>query len=361
LGEIIKETVGSHHYGPADPKDLHLTDPKTVRPLGSVASNTATSAATGAATPAAAGTDAHYARDKDAPKHYDTTDATLRTSAPAATSAGTSGSGIHAEHAKENVGKYNTTTSSAVPASHSYKPSMNAAGPATAAATAGAVGAGIHAARNKDDAKIYDPHATSTVPTSHTSVPVVNTTGQNKAPHLTAPLAAAGLTGAAVGTAASLGAHQSSAAGDPTVYRDNVQTGNLDSGLGTRNQPLTGTSLNAAPPADYHGQMPQVKPGEEVMWVKKITTTDYYDGDENADQHGGVIEDPNRDRADYHANVNTSNTDYGNKQHGVLKPDTNVQRQEQQEHGQQRHHHGGLVDRLLGRHHDEADKGKQRS
>ncbi|KAF9952930.1 hypothetical protein BGZ70_000427 [Mortierella alpina] len=360
LGEIIKETVGSHNYGPADPKDLHLTDPKTVRPPGSIASNTASSAATGAATAADVGAGAHYARGEDATKHHDTTDATLRTSAPTATNAGTVGSDIHAQHAKDDARKYDSTTSSAVPALHSYKPSANVAGPATAAATAGAVGAGIHATRNKDDTKIHDAHASSTVPTSHTSVPVVNTAGQTKATHSTAPVAAAGLTGAAAGTAASLGAHQSSAAAGPTAYRDNVQPGNLNSGLGTRSQHLTDTSSNVAPPADYHGQVPQVKPGEEVLWVKKITTTDYYDGDENANERGGVIEDSNRDMAGHHANVNTSNTDYGSKQHGSSNPDTNVQRQEQPEHGNQRHHHGGLVDRLLGRHHDETDKGKQR-
>ncbi|CAO3568054.1 unnamed protein product [Mortierella alpina] len=363
LGEIIKETVGSHSYGPADPKDLHLTDPKTVRPLGSIASNTASSAATGAATAAAVGAGAQYARGKDDTKHHDTTDATARTSAPAATTAGIADSGIHAGHGIDDVRKHDTTTS-AVPASHSYKPSANAAGPATAAATAGALGAGIHAARNKDDAKTYDAHGTSTVPSSHTSVPVVNTTDQTKTTHSTAPVAAAGLTGAAAGTAASLAANRSSAAAGPTAYRDNVQTGNqagnLNSGLGNRNQHLTDTSSNVAPPADYHGPMPQVKPGEEVLWVKKITTTDYYDGDENTGEYGGAIKDSNRDRTDYHTNVNTSNTDYGGKQHGGSKSDTNVQRQEELEHGNQRHHHGGLVDRLLGRHHDETDKGKER-
>ncbi|KAF9984125.1 hypothetical protein BGZ75_004293 [Mortierella antarctica] len=362
LGEIIKETVGSHNYGPADPKDLHLTDPKTVRPLGSIASNTAATAAAGTAAAAAVGAGAHYARGKDDTKHDDTTDATMRSSAPLATTAGTVDSGTHAALAKDDVRKYDTTVSSTAPASHAYKPSVNAAGAATAAATAGAVGAGIHAARSKDDAKIYDTQPSSTVPTSHTSVPVVNQTGQTKTTHSTAPVAAAGLTGAAAGTAAALGAHRSSATtstanAGSTAYGENVQTGSLNSDLGTRTQHLTDTSSNAATPADYHGQMPQVKPGEEVVWVKKITTTDYYDGDENVDEHGGVIDDSNRDMADYHANVNTSNTDYGGRQHGGLKTDTNVQHQEQLEHGNQRHHHGGLVDRLLGRHHDETDKG----
>ncbi|KAF9951050.1 hypothetical protein BGZ72_007331 [Mortierella alpina] len=354
LGEIIKETVGGHHYGPADPKDLPLTDPKTVRPLGSIVGNTA-----------AVGAGAHSARSNDVPKKYDTTDP-VRTTAPAATTAGTVGSGIHSEHAKDDVRRHDATPSSTIPASHAYKPSVNTAGPA-AAATAGAVGAGIHAARTKDDAKIYETNPTSTAPTSHTSVPVVNKTGQTKTTHSTAPVVAAGLTGAAAVPAAAMGAHRSAATTGnantvPTAYRENVQAGGLNSGLGTRNQQLTDIRSDVATPADYHGQMPQVKPGEEVVWVKKITTTNYYDGEENVDENGGVIVDSNRDLADSHANVNTSNTDYGGKQHGGLKSDANVQRQQQEqlEHGNEHHHHGGLMGRLLGRHHDETDKGKQR-
>ncbi|KAF9278937.1 hypothetical protein BGZ68_008229 [Mortierella alpina] len=395
LGEIIKETVGGHHYGPADPKDLPLTDPKTVRPLGSIASDTAATTAAGAATAAAVGAGAHHAHSKDTAKNDNTADSAMRTSVPVATSAGTVASGIHAAQAKDDVKKYDTTMSSATPPSHSYKPSAaNAAGPATAAATAGA---GIHALRNKDDAKNYDTKPSSTAATSHTSAPVMNKTDQTETPHSTAPVATAGLTGAAAVPAAALGAHRPPATTftanvgptayrenvqtDPTAHRENtptgptayrenvqtgnrenVQTGNLNSNLGTRSQQMTDIGSNAAPPTDYHGQMPQAKPGEEVVWVKKITTTDYYD-DENLDEPTGVIEDSNRDRADYHANVNTSNTDYGGKHQGGLRTDENVQqqqRQEQLEHGTQRPHHGGLVDRLLGRHHDEADKGKER-
>ncbi|KAF9371096.1 hypothetical protein CPB97_002233, partial [Podila verticillata] len=33
-------------------------------------------------------------------------------------------------------------------------------------------------------------------------------------------------------------------------------------------------------PADYHGPLPQVAPGEQVMWVKKIIQTDYYEDGE---------------------------------------------------------------------------------
>ncbi|KAG0029586.1 hypothetical protein BGZ81_003600 [Podila clonocystis] len=33
-------------------------------------------------------------------------------------------------------------------------------------------------------------------------------------------------------------------------------------------------------PADYHGPLPQVAPGEQVMWVKKVIQTDYYEDGE---------------------------------------------------------------------------------
>ncbi|KAF9309422.1 hypothetical protein BG003_009782 [Podila horticola] len=33
-------------------------------------------------------------------------------------------------------------------------------------------------------------------------------------------------------------------------------------------------------PADYHGPLPQVAPGEQVVWVKKVIQTDYYEGGE---------------------------------------------------------------------------------
>ncbi|KAG0036235.1 hypothetical protein BGZ82_004508 [Podila clonocystis] len=37
-------------------------------------------------------------------------------------------------------------------------------------------------------------------------------------------------------------------------------------------------------PADYHGPLPQVAPGEQVMWVKKVIQTDYYeDGEQGAE------------------------------------------------------------------------------
>ncbi|KAF9951293.1 hypothetical protein BGZ70_001042 [Mortierella alpina] len=41
-------------------------------------------------------------------------------------------------------------------------------------------------------------------------------------------------------------------------------------------------------PAEYNGPVPETAPGEEVVWVKRVVQTDYYDGDE--DQAGASVE-----------------------------------------------------------------------
>ncbi|KAF9564207.1 hypothetical protein EC968_004601 [Mortierella alpina] len=38
---------------------------------------------------------------------------------------------------------------------------------------------------------------------------------------------------------------------------------------------------NVLAPAEYNGPVPETAPGEEVMWVKRVVQTDYYDGDED--------------------------------------------------------------------------------
>ncbi|KAK5823489.1 hypothetical protein F5H01DRAFT_334584 [Linnemannia elongata] len=45
----------------------------------------------------------------------------------------------------------------------------------------------------------------------------------------------------------------------------------------TPNELKAADTIAAAIPASYHGSVPQVGPGEEVVWVKTVTTTDYYD------------------------------------------------------------------------------------
>ncbi|KAF9381840.1 hypothetical protein CPC16_009653 [Podila verticillata] len=41
-------------------------------------------------------------------------------------------------------------------------------------------------------------------------------------------------------------------------------------------------------PADYHGPLPQVAPGEQVMWVKKVIQTDYYEDGEPSTENNNL-------------------------------------------------------------------------
>ncbi|KAF9369323.1 hypothetical protein CPC16_004601 [Podila verticillata] len=85
----------------------------------------------------------------------------------------------------------------------------------------------------------------------------------------------------------------------------------------------TPSSSGATPviPASYKGPIPKAGPGEEVVWVKTTTTTDYYDTDKGPDTSGDVVEshqdvlDPNSFQTE-HDNV----TKYVNDGHGGQRP-----------------------------------------
>ncbi|KAF9122738.1 hypothetical protein BG015_005476 [Linnemannia schmuckeri] len=80
-------------------------------------------------------------------------------------------------------------------------------------------------------------------------------------------------------------------------------------------------------PASYHGSVPKAGPGEEVVWVKTVTTTDYYDDGTSTgradvvDRHQEPI-DPKS-----YATVKEGQTVYNN----------NDQRQNQEHHSQEHH------------------------
>lgn len=74
-------------------------------------------------------------------------------------------------------------------------------------------------------------------------------------------------------------------------------------------------------PTSYKGPIPKAGPGEEVVWIKTTTTTDYYDTDKLVDTNGDVVEthqnvlDPNSFQTE-HDNVTT----YVNDGHGGQRP-----------------------------------------
>ncbi|KAF9979382.1 hypothetical protein BGZ75_009763 [Mortierella antarctica] len=68
----------------------------------------------------------------------------------------------------------------------------------------------------------------------------------------------------------------------------NRSTGALESGiLGTASSHPTMKTSSSSPerevlaPAEYNGPVPETAPGEEVVWVKRVVQTDYYEDDED--------------------------------------------------------------------------------
>ncbi|KAF9100600.1 hypothetical protein BGX29_006416 [Mortierella sp. GBA35] len=105
--------------------------------------------------------------------------------------------------------------------------------------------------------------------------------------------------------------------------------------------------ITAAIPESYHGPIPELKPGEEIVWVKTITTTDYYD-----DGNGNGT-----------ATAPTSATTHDSGNGGAPQPAGMMEMPPSNtvhDNSTQRHS-GGFFDRLTHRHHhDNVDKGKQR-
>ncbi|KAG0253983.1 hypothetical protein BGZ95_006161, partial [Linnemannia exigua] len=100
--------------------------------------------------------------------------------------------------------------------------------------------------------------------------------------------------------------------------------------------------IAAAIPESYHGPIPNLQPGEEIVWVKTVTTTDYYD-----DNSPPVVTHVNNTVAGPGGNVNPA---LGGVPANAVH-DNSTQR---------RSGGGGFLDRLTHRHHDNVDKGKQR-
>ncbi|KAK3844992.1 MAG: hypothetical protein J3R72DRAFT_436677 [Linnemannia gamsii] len=101
--------------------------------------------------------------------------------------------------------------------------------------------------------------------------------------------------------------------------------------------------IAAAIPESYHGPVPNLQPGEEIVWVKTVTTTDYYD-----DNSPPVVTNIN--------NTVAAGGPGGNAHPAPLGVPANAAH----DNSTQRRSSGGFLDRLTHRHHDNVDKGKQR-
>ncbi|KAG0362619.1 hypothetical protein BGX24_005089, partial [Mortierella sp. AD032] len=101
--------------------------------------------------------------------------------------------------------------------------------------------------------------------------------------------------------------------------------------------------IAAAIPESYHGPVPNLQPGEEIVWVKTVTTTDYYD-----DNSPPVV-----------THINNTVTGGGPGRNAHPAP-LGVPANAAHDNSTQRRSSGGFLDRLTHRHHDNVDKGKQR-
>ncbi|KAF9547782.1 hypothetical protein EC957_007728 [Mortierella hygrophila] len=77
-------------------------------------------------------------------------------------------------------------------------------------------------------------------------------------------------------TSATTAAPTMAAASVPYMSNTSANT-NAPYSSATPNERKSADITAAAIPASYHGSVPQAGPGEEVVWVKTVTTTDYYD------------------------------------------------------------------------------------
>ncbi|KAI8605410.1 hypothetical protein EDD21DRAFT_363684 [Dissophora ornata] len=269
--ENVKEVAHlPSEYGPADPRDLKLTDPKTILPMGE------------------------------------------KIAAPAAAAAATTAAAIGVKEATKtntatNVSKPTTTTPAintpSTPATNISKPTTTTPVVNTASAPA---------------ANISKPTTTTTVSNTPTATATMK-------PSSAMPAAAATATGAAVVGVAAMNSHNSN---------NITPISATDSSGGITNRHIDSANrVASAIPVSYSGPVPQVKPGEDVVWMKTTTTTTFYSGDVNED-----------------VTIQQQTT-----------PAPNAQTQNGQTHASAQRHHssGGFFRRLMGRR-SSSNKGKQR-
>ncbi|KAF9420477.1 hypothetical protein BGZ94_009108, partial [Podila epigama] len=137
---------------------------------------------------------------------------------------------------------------------------------------------------------------------------------------ITAPVvgAASAVGAAAAGTAAYVGDKARDVKDAIVGHGDNNYNNNNNLYTSTTSTTSYNDIRATSPiPSAYKGPIPKAGPGEEIVWVKTVTTTEYHDTDKGLDTHGDVVEthqdilDPNRFQVE-HDNVIT----YVNDGHG---------------------------------------------
>ncbi|KAF9131294.1 hypothetical protein BGX30_013145 [Mortierella sp. GBA39] len=138
-------------------------------------------------------------------------------------------------------------------------------------------------ANNAQTTTSYNPTNTSsyntpnTAPTSYTTSSNTAPTSYTTSPNTTIPAyEKSTATKTYPSTSATAAAPIMAAASLPYMSNTSANTTTPQSST-TPNELKSADTTAAAIPASYHGSIPQAGPGEEVVWVKTVTTTDYYD------------------------------------------------------------------------------------
>ncbi|KAF9554788.1 hypothetical protein BGW38_009290, partial [Lunasporangiospora selenospora] len=267
-GEHLRVKHDPSEYGPADPRHLHLTDPASFRPaveppkVDNRHRMAATTAAAGTAAVAATGAAiAHNARSGPTDPHtlQFTDPSTVR---PLGRDVDLGRATISAE----------TCTPEACPkltGEHlKVKHSSSEYGPADPRHLA-----------------LTDPRSLLPEAEIH-GIKTTTTTNEAPAVHSNAPKAAAVGAALAVPAAATAAAIHHKTEVTPPHLDARAGAGVGASAVASSSMATPGITTGSTEiPTDYSGPIPKVQPGEEIVWIKTITTTQYFDDNKGGSSH----------------------------------------------------------------------------
>ncbi|CAO3563898.1 unnamed protein product [Mortierella alpina] len=236
----------------------------------------------------------------------------------------TSPSKVATTHPTTGTADMGSTMSSTAPYSSSATGPTIASShamPAIGAATAAGAAMASRDMPSKDTlVKDHNLHTSSVTPMNTTThvTPLTTSTAAPQSNMSAGKMGTASALGTAAAGTAAYAANQSSAPNhtmntsndtsyNNTLYANtNTNTAGYNNTINTHNSTLSAPAtastkigaddivaadkIAAAIPSSFHGTVPKAGPGEEVVWVKTVTTTDYYDTKNAQDTVGNVVE-----------------------------------------------------------------------
>ncbi|KAF9576120.1 hypothetical protein EC968_000188 [Mortierella alpina] len=254
LGNKVKETVSNvtHRRSSIDASKATATSPRT---------GTATMGAT------MPSTTSHSA--------------TQTTTTPPVTSTGGTGPTVTSSHAMPTIGAATAAGASMAARDMSHSRDMSSQG--------------TMARDNNNNNNLHTSSAAPAMTTAYATPMATTGTTAPKANFSTGSVGTASALGAATAATAAHDAHSPSAPNYVHGHNNTMNTHNANlSTPATASNKLgadeiaVADKIAAAIPTSFHGTVPKAGPGEEVVWVKTVTTTDYYDSKNAQDTEAGV-------------------------------------------------------------------------